>query len=218
MLHKLSIAGALVILAGTGLFHRSWTDHARSAPAVKAAAQKVASIPMAIGSWRGQDLELDATEMARVGYVGACWRRYEDTSSGKVVSMLLVCGLPGPVSVHTPDVCYAGAGFEMSSDPKRVTLHPGSADAEFWKAEFTKPKDLVRSKLRIYYTWTDGQAWKAVENPRLSFSDAPVLYKLYVVCEVSNVSDANDAAREFILQLVPELDKVLQEPDATREK
>ena len=32
---------------------------------------------------------------------------------------LILCGRPGPVSIHTPDVCYRGLGYEPTGSPSR---------------------------------------------------------------------------------------------------
>ena len=65
--------------------------------------------------------------MARAGIKGCVYRRYRNPRTGESVSVLLVCGRGGPISVHTPDVCYAGAGYRPTarSEPKEVDLGDG---------------------------------------------------------------------------------------------
>ena len=64
-------------------------------------------------------------------------------------SVLLVCGRPGPVSVHTPDVCYAGVGYAMENPP--VLYQPPSAtpSGEFWMADFVQQKSTIPTHLRM---------------------------------------------------------------------
>lgn len=213
MLYKLSVSGAVLALVLAGYLQRSWTGYYRTAPALAEAAERIQGIPLALGSWRGQTLELDAADTASAGYTGGVWRRYEDPSKGIVLSMLLVCGRPGPVSVHTPDVCYGGAGYKRMAEPglTRVAAQNLVEPAAFWRADFDKPSQANGRRLRIFWSWYDGERWQAVENPRLTFMYRPVLYKLYVVCEITPDDEARKmkACTEFMNLLLPELQKQL---------
>jgi hypothetical protein len=216
MLHKISVTAAVLVLLLAGLLHRSWTDYWRTAPALVEAAALIEKVPLAIGSWRGQTLEVDAEDLALAGYNGCVWRRYQDSSSGTSVSMLLVCGRPGPVSVHTPDACYGGVGYERMGAMVQVKV-PALSPAEpavFWQADFVKPGQASSRQLRIYWSWHTGEGWQAVENPRLTFMNEPVLFKLYVVCEITSADDTRktDACREFMTALLPEMQKLLSPP------
>ena len=42
-------------------------------------------------------------------------RNYSNPSRGVSVSVMLLGGLPGKISTHTPDVCYTGAGYTLNS-------------------------------------------------------------------------------------------------------
>ena len=42
---------------------------------------------------------------------GYLLRTYTHRISGETFQVLLVCGKPGPTSLHPPDVCYQGAGY-----------------------------------------------------------------------------------------------------------
>ena len=53
------------------------------------------------------------------------------------VGVLLLCGRPGPVSVHTPDLCFPGAGFQEAGEPTRCPI-PGSPGDRFWVRHFRK--------------------------------------------------------------------------------
>jgi hypothetical protein len=212
VLQKVSVLAAVVVVVAGGAVHRSWRGDWDNAPAVAEAVAKIDHIPLAIGSWQGQPLQLDAGDAARAGYAGASWRRYVDTETGAVVSVLVVCGRPGPLSVHTPDVCYGGAGFTMLEEPVRAPFAvPGKPAAAFWTARFGKPANPGLAPLRIYWAWYAGEQWEAPDNPRLAFARFPVLYKLYVVSTTSAGSPTGDrdACAEFLQQLLPALEKTL---------
>jgi hypothetical protein len=222
MLHKISVAAAVLVLLLAGLFQRSWTDSGNTAPALASAADKIEQVPLTLGPWRGQPVAMDAADMAAAGYAGCVLRRYEDSSTGNVLSMLLVCGRPGPVSVHTPEACYGGAGYERVADPVQVKVAAltSAEPAVFWQADFVKPKQASARRIRIYWAWHGGERWQAVENPRLTFMNRAVLYKLYVVCEVTAGDDAKKSAActDYMKCLLPELQKLLAPPAGANAK
>jgi hypothetical protein len=127
------------------------------------------------------------------------------------VNVMLACGLPGPLTVHTPEVCYAGAGYEEDEDPV-VHLASGARTVpEFWMCKFSKPEALVPAELRLFWSWRAAGGWKASDNPRLQFAGQPVLYKMYVSHVTTGIETRQDiaACHEFINLLVPELERVL---------
>jgi hypothetical protein len=143
----------------------------------------------------------------------ARWRRYTNARTGDVVSVLLVCGRPGPMAAHTPDVCYGGAGYEMVGQPVRRTYRPTDAGpAEFWTARFHKPSDPLGGQLRIYWSWNARGDWEAADNARLAFAGAGALYKIYVICEASAAGAApedDDPGKPFLDLALPSLEKAL---------
>ena len=54
------------------------------------------------------DMPAEAYEAAAAELEGWLARRYLHRRTGVVVHVLLLCGRPGPLSVHTPEVCYYG--------------------------------------------------------------------------------------------------------------
>ena len=213
MWNKLVVLAACVVFVCSGLVHGWWTDRWQTAQAVVATAAKLEQVPMTIGPWRGRTLALDQDDMARAGYAGSLWRLYEHEPTGAVVSVLLVCGRPGPVSVHTPDACYGGAGFTMLDEPARIVIRPPalSRPAEFWQTRFAAKNAALEKQLRICWSWNADGSWHAAEHPRRAFSHLPVLVKLYVVSEVP-LADAgrkqDDVCAEFTSLLLPELEKL----------
>ncbi len=155
---------------------------------------------------------LDPDAVAQAKLAGSLWRCYRNLQTGDVVSVLLVCGRPGPVSLHTPDACYGGAGYDMAGSPVRCDVPAApAAPATFWTARFRKSGTPVPSDLHIYWSWNAKGAWEAADNPRLTFAGASALYKLYVICDAPppDAPEAKDPGREFIGQFLPALQKAL---------
>jgi len=123
-------------------------------------------------------------------------------TSGKSVTLFLGCGRAGPVCTHTPDVCYAGSGFEVEK-PKRFSSSAGAA--EFWTARFVRERATGKTNLRIFWSWHGADAWKVADNPRVSFAGEKVLYKMYLIREMvqSDEPMESDACVEFMNDVLP---------------
>jgi exosortase len=205
----LLLALALVLLQG--LVHGWWTDRWTVSEEPGVSAARLADVPLTVGEWDGEALALDPHHQAIGEIRGYLLRRYVHRSRKTVLSVLLVCGRPGPISVHTPDVCYRGSGFAPDAPPERRTVETDAPPAEFWTATFRQRDAVPPTRLCIFWAWNDKAGWRAVDYPRLTFARAPALYKLYVVRETA-AADANDDALpvvDFLQALLPALDKAL---------
>lgn len=207
----LTLAFGLVIAAG--IVHGRWTHRWTVSHAVEDAVAKVNRLPMTLADWRGQALELDREQLALGEIAGYVARRYEDRIHGGVVTILLVCGAPGPISVHTPDICYSGAGFVPIGAPKKLALpiEPSSPPAVFRDVLMGKTNSPVPTYLRILWSWSTAGAWEVPHNPRLEFASSDVLYKLYVIREQASVDEQieEDPCPRFLGILLPKLEQVL---------
>jgi hypothetical protein len=114
----------------------------------------------------------------------------------------------GPLSVHTPDICYGASGYVVqgSQKPFEIKTADGSV-ARFWTARFVKPGAADAPSLRIYWSWNPGDSWQAPANPRWTFRMKPVLYKLYVTTR-DEAAEA-DVAVAFLRDWLPRLDQAL---------
>jgi hypothetical protein len=166
---------------------------------------------MVIGDWNGTALELPAEDRARAGAVACLARRYSNPIRGVSVSVLLFGGLPGMISVHTPDVCYPGAGYVLDR-PSVFQRRDGTKGhrAEFRTALATRG-GTNPSVLRILWGWNASKGWSAPDEPRWAFSDAPALCKLYVVRETAGavVDPGGDPCDDFLSVFLPELDRLV---------
>lgn len=197
----------VLVVALHGLLH-GWSSGRWSGPAeIQVSAARLQQLPLRIGDWQGEDLHLDPKRQALAGIQGYVMRRYVHRRLGTALSLLIVCGRHGPISVHTPDVCYRGAGFEMQTPEVRQSV--GAGQAEFWRGDFRRHGESA-DQLRIFWAWNDGRGWRAPDRPRFAFGGAPVLFKLYVVQEVvTGGAGAASEAADFLGALLPVLDQVL---------
>jgi hypothetical protein len=210
MSRALPVATVLALVLLSGLVHGVWTGRWQPAQGLDAAVARLDRVPLTLGGWQGQPLELDPKHVAQAGLSGCWMRRYTNGPNGPAVTVLLMCGRSGPVSVHTPDICYGGAGYDMVGKAVRVSAE-ASPPAEFWTARFRKDGAVVPTYLRILWAWNADGAWQAPDSPRLTFAPFPVLYKLYVLRELGRADEPleEDPCLRFLGQALPELRQAL---------
>jgi hypothetical protein len=205
------ISVAAIVIVSAGLVQGAWTNRWNVSPALAALATKFESVPMVIGDWQGTPFELPAQDRAMAGAVACLARVYSNPKRGVSVSVMLLGGLPGKISTHTPDVCYTGAGFTLGSTS--AFQHPVATDvgpAEFRTALATR-EGTNPSILRIFWGWNASGRWSAPEEPRWVFAATPALCKLYVIRETAGVTvdPADDPCNDFLTVFLPELDKLV---------
>lgn len=201
---------ALAIVLVTGLVHGLWSQRWSDGSDLERAVDRLRNVPLQIGDWQGVDLDLDKAKLERAEVAGYLWRRYT-RSDGQIVNVVVLCGRFGPLSVHTPDVCYGGIGFVKMEAPSRHAMALASGPpAELWTARFEK-QGPAPEFVRVFWSWSAGNGWLAPDYPRYTFRTAPVLYKLYVVHELTRADQPfdGDAGVALLERLIPELSVAL---------
>lgn len=200
-------ASGILVLVFSGVVHGLWTDRWTDKSDLVEAAAGLGKLPLNLGDWQGENLPL--ADEGKTTMAGTLSRRYVHRTTGKAVSIYVGCGRPGPVAVHTPEVCYAGSGFEVErAQGFAVPVGPGMPRGEFWTARFLKEKAAARTNLRLFWSWyADGQ-WKVADNPRLAFAGQRLLYKLYVIREIAGGEESieSDPCVDFMRQLLPAME------------
>jgi hypothetical protein len=140
---------------------------------------------------------------------GVLRRQYVNRQTGATLTLMLLVGRPGPVAVHTPDVCYRNSGYAQIG-PDVVAPVPGVDGAGFRVLRLKKDA-AVPIDLRIWYSWAATGQWEAPDNPRVHFARSPVLYKLYVIRELPRADEApgDDPAPEFLRAFLTQVGPVL---------
>jgi Protein of unknown function (DUF3485) len=207
---------ALAVIFGTGVIHGLWTNRWQGSPELAAAVARLDRAPNDLGPWKAQKARLDPTALKQARAAGSWARTFVHETTRNAVGVFLLCGPGGPMAVHRPEHCYQGAGYEMigSPTPYRLKAAPGEMPNEFWTARFRQQTATGPVELRIFWSWSNGAAWQAPANPRLSLPRYPALYKLYVVRELHSPQErlADDPATELLARLIPELTRALSQP------
>jgi hypothetical protein len=200
----LPLLTALPLVIAFGVVDGTWSDRWGPSPDLEQAAARIDNVPLRIGDWEGHDRKIDSRQLTRVGIKGFIYRDYVNRRTGAAVEVFLVCGKHGPISVHTPDVCYEGAGYSRKGDITHREVE-GRVPAQFWTARFRPVDGAMTSPKRIYWAWTVAGDWQAPQSPRIAFARSAALYKLYVIYNLPRLDEmtANDPSVDFIRQLLP---------------
>ncbi len=215
MLHHLPLATGLILLVASGVLHGLWTQRWWPSRDLETATARLNEVPLRVGEWQGRDVPMGREVVERSG-LAACWtRRYTHAGGRRGVTVVLMCGRAGPTSVHTPEWCYGGAGYERLGVTARHALEwgPGRA-AEFWTADFRRPSATAPSFLRIFWAWSPDGVWSAPGSPRITFARHEALYKLYVLRETEGTHEPLSAepCLDFLRELLPVLERTLFPP------
>jgi hypothetical protein len=188
-----------------------WLDNRWGRPAdLAAAGENLSKTPEKFGDWvleHSQSLDEDAAELLQAS--GSTLRNYRNQSTGDAVTVALIVGPAGPMSVHHPEVCYSSRDFNTLAPAKRFHV-VGAVDAEFWGMTL-EHAGLDGGKLSVAYGWNDGRGWAAPQQPRIQFGGAPLLYKLQLAAPLGGNErfDKSDPCRMFLRDFLPALDAVL---------
>ena len=186
--------------AVSGVLTRRWAPTAD----LDLAAQR-AQLPSEAGDWMSRETAVTPAEITSAQAASISRRVYTDRRFGNTVAAILVCGRAGPVSVHTPEVCYPNSGFEAVGQPARIPIN-GENSARFWLSRFRKP-GVGQGFVTVAYGWNAGGKWASPDDPRLTYAGLPILFKLYVVFESPNDQslDNENPSLDLLRALLPQL-------------
>src|SRR5262245_60805371 len=110
MLRASVLVVAAAALIGDGFVHGLWTSRWVTSQELQAACERLTNpehpaVPLQLGDWQGQEMEIGSVQFKHAGFVAAFQRSYHNQRTGKEVLVLLACGPATRLSVHTPDAC-----------------------------------------------------------------------------------------------------------------
>jgi Protein of unknown function (DUF3485) len=208
----LLLAPALLITSGA--VHGVWTQRWASSAEIDRAVALLPGVTTAVGDWRSEEGEELDSRQAAVGEIqGSLLRTYTNPRRRAKLTVLVVCGRPGPIAVHTPDVCYSARGYGIAGkkDRQQVQAESMAEPADFETAVFRRATSSGPDRMRIFWSWYAGGKWQVKGNPRIAFARQPVLYKLYVIRSMTRPNEPleEDVAQDFLKQFLPALQDCL---------
>lgn len=212
----------LVLLAATlaaGWLHGRLTNRWEVPVDSKLVAERLSvPLPVEAGNWKLLVEDKFSDEVVRVLQCPAHINRtYEHQQSGDVATVAVIVGPPGPISVHTPEICYSSREYTQTGETHKVSIDGGkNAKHTLWELPFKANKNLKRKELRVFYAWSTGTEWTAAEYPRFSYGGMPYLYKIQLSVTTNPLATNSefDPGQDFLQNFLPELQSRLVE--ATR--
>ncbi len=175
------------------------------------AAAKLDRLPMTIGSWTSTAGEIDEREKRLAEIAGSVRRRYRHSETGHAVTLTILCGAAGPMSVHPPTACFEGVGYALVAGPTVTGVDDNAGQGvTLNKASFRLQDSALSEVVRVFWGWSIAGQWDAPANPRLTFRGEPVLFKLYVVDRAYETTHDLTQSETFLAEALPVIRKVLQ--------
>jgi Protein of unknown function (DUF3485) len=197
---------AATIAIVSGLAHGWLNDRWVSKPNVDAIAAKLDELPNEFGDWQLVDnQELPDFAQSQLQCYGYKLQVYENTKTGRRLTVAVLFGPRGPIAVHTPEICYSGQGVMPMGDRAREVIDIGNEDHSFWRISLNSRRDS-KTQLEAYYAWSEGSKWQAAEYPRLWLTGK--LYKIQLACQPTNAGEVSDAVL-FLKEFLPKLQPLL---------
>lgn len=207
----LAIATGLIVL---GMLYQGkqtdrWGD--RNSALLSQLTTNLPGLPSEIGGWSSVDTPLTEEEFAATDCTSYISRDYYNGESKQKVLCLSVVGTARNVTIHTPDWCYVGAGYEMEGDAKPFNIHIEGQDHEFTTATFRKQEATGLNRIRIFWSYTDDGKWLAPSLPKSYFGGRPALCKVYLQTRIGEQEDPliQSPSIAFAKVLIPALNAEL---------
>jgi hypothetical protein len=196
---------ALSITLGAAFVHGRLDGRWGATAEVQQAAELLMQMPdQSFGSWHFEDShELDAPVQELLECSGYTYRTYVNRSTGDIVKVAVILGPPGPIAVHTPEICYSSQQFKQTSKRQRVDFLDRHS---LWAVSF-RSNSLDAESFVVFYGWSDGSNWQASHDPRWQFAGRPYLYKLQLAGRSSgpDAEASRNACRQFLEEFLPVL-------------
>jgi hypothetical protein len=216
MVRTVLIVVAVAALVAAGVLAGIRTNRFGVREDLRTAGERLKAVPRTVGPWVAvRDFEMDPKIQQRAEAVEYVSRVYRHRDTEAQLSVLMLCGEPGPIASHTPDTCYGGLGYETNVPTAvRTVPMPGHKPAEYFSALFRKPNG---DPFQVCWAWGADGDWYAAEASRGEFALRSVLYKLYVSRELParepQTAAQQDPIHEFLTVFLPEIRTALAPPD-----
>jgi hypothetical protein len=166
-------------------------------------------IPNQVGDWDSEPAPSDPVQIAAAEIRGNYSRIFHNRRTGAKVNVFLVCGKTKPIIDHSPDQCYAAAGYDSIGEAHREPIPYGETKGEFKRGRFGRDTALDREQVEVLWGFTHDGIWTAPTNPRMTFANFGALYKLYVINPPQPAIDGTSASAAFLKDFLPIVDRHL---------
>jgi hypothetical protein len=186
---------AVLLIAGGTAYQGKVTDRwmPQDSELLQAFTTRLENVPAEFDDWSSVETPLTEKEFEATNCTNYKSRLYKHDPSGADVSVYLVVGTARHVTIHTPDWCYVGAGYEMEGDPQPFNLELDSEIHEFTTATFRKESTEGVNRLRIFWSYSNDGKWLGPSWPKTYFAGKPALCKVYLITNIDEEEDVVDS-------------------------
>jgi hypothetical protein len=199
------LLAALAVTVVTGWVYGRLTQRWGVAPDLLAKAQHFESFPTDIGDWQLLETEplseLIQEMLLCAGYVN---QKYVNKTTGETVWLAITLGPAGPISVHTPEICYSSRAYTIEEQRAAVEVPaPSGKVHSFWRVTF-RSNNPTADVLRVFYAWSTDGVWKASNSPRFEYGGRPALYKLQISSPIpaAEANASREPCKNFLTELL----------------
>jgi len=218
------LAGAILLLVGTGALHR-WVHlcRAHADARQRPLSESLTSLPGRVGSYVHQrDLPLGTNILQAAGVDSYVYREYVDHDSARSVQVYV--GYWGRTNVgmgHGPDVCFPAVGWQADGAPAQYTVSFSDArasetDADIALHHFMRTESLGIERLAVGFSAVVDGRFRAsssgifLHRPRDVYAAGFLAHVLVAMPLHDSNSTAADAELvEFMHQLLPHVSRCI---------
>ena len=215
----LSTLVGIVFLAATvasGWWHGQFVNSWNKPGALQAAGGKLGrELPERLGPWRlVKSIELDPDVKATLQCVGDLQGIYTSEQTGDTIVVAVLAGPSGPLSVHTPEVCFVASDYELATDRKQFAVTDERDQSHTLWQIHANSRHSTRPNLRVLYGWNRGEKWEAVSGPRFALAGLPLLYKVQLAAPPldQQTNQDNDPCHDFLKRFLAAIQPRLMSP------
>ncbi len=168
---------------------------------------KLDTVPRKIGPWAGVDQPVSEKALRTAEAQAHLSRAYTHETTGETVTVLVLYGEPAALGAHTPEVCYSGIGYEACG--RAVKIAVPDSPAELWAGRFERNKG--REVVDVVWGWGVNGVWSAADNPRFTFTNHRMIFKIYA----QQLQDLHSPSSVPAVKISPFLTSFLRALDAT---
>lgn len=169
----------------------------------------LASIPLDLGDWKGEDAHLDPQIVRGTGSTDLITRQYVNGRTGVRLDVIVLYGPTSDMFIHSPEACYPKAGFDRVEGPAERPVSAGhEGRIPFRSLVYRKGEGGPSDLQEVYFTWWyDGRWSTSVSSPKAS-ERIPGMYKIQVARQVrpKERRDLDNPSEAFLGHLAAEME------------
>jgi hypothetical protein len=206
---------AVALLASIGIAHGVVTGRWGESAELLAACDKLQATTIDVDGWKSAPAPIDQRQLDVAGARASMSRLYQKADGTAAVSVTVLCGRHGPISLHPPTVCFTGAGMSQVGAVQSETMGIGAAKGTFSQADFAS-NAVGDPNRRTWWAWSnDGQKWTTPKSPRIEFASSNYLYKIYFITPVEkdgSGSGTSQAVSTFMTSYLTNFSEAMKPP------